>query len=87
VSTTLQDEPLDTWEYPSVSATDVTLDPEDPTSNLGPIRWFEVVDGGTVVFVTGAGRTVTFTGVPAGRAYGVRVRSFTSATGRIRVGW
>ena len=49
-------------------------------------QWFEMPEGGDIVFVNSAGETQTWTSCVAGKAYHGEIRSITSTTARVRVG-
>ena len=49
-------------------------------------EWFEMPNGGTIVFYDGSNTSVTYSGLPAGARYAVRIRKIVSATNVVRVG-
>jgi len=49
-------------------------------------KWFELPDGGTIVFHDGTGTSVEYTDCPAGYRAAVEIRKIVSCTGRVRVG-
>lgn len=49
-------------------------------------QWFEMPEGGDIVFVNSASETQTWTSCVAGKAYHGEIRSITSSTARVRVG-
>lgn len=80
----------DTWEYTTIPADgiDLLVDPEGGTKTpSGPAKWFEVLAAGDITVITSKDRTVTYTGLEAGRAYGVQIKKIVSAAGGVRVGW
>lgn len=49
-------------------------------------KWFEMPEGGDIVFVNAASETESWTGCLPGKIYHGEIRSITSTTARIRVG-
>lgn len=49
-------------------------------------EWFEMPNGGTIVFLDGSGTSVTYSSLPAGARYAVQIRKIVSATDVVRVG-